>query len=323
MKSLWLVLTLIAVLGLSLIGFIEYGELCDLQAVTLDGTAVNDWETRYRLSPSKPITKQPTEELANDLMSRRGVARVELTYSLPNRLDIRTNHFSPACFAVDRVNGTMRGLTSDGRIVESPANSNDWQHPILTGVSLGALHQRCRDLRVLQVIPELLSLHETDTSCYSLLREIDFSTADYLEATFDDIDAVVRVSHANLADEVKRFRTFYHGVRPSGDSGKCFDARHGLTIVQYVPVIDSLADSTRVDSVAAQFAIAAIAEPSAMQLANAATKPSMTQKPASVKSSAKKPGSAIAKGKKSKKSSPGKKTKSVVKTKPSGVSHVQ
>ena len=320
MKTLWLMLTLVTVLGLSLIGLIEYGELCDLQAVTLDGTAVTDWQTRYRLSPSRPLNQQPSDELVNDLMSRRGVARVELAYALPNRLDIRTNQFTSACFAVDRVNGTMRGLTSDGRIVALPANSSDWQHPILTGVSLGALHQRCRDLRVLQVIPELITLHSADTSCYSLLREIDFSASDYLEATFDDIDAVVRVSHANLADEVRRFRTFYQGVRPSGDSGKCFDARHGMTIVQYVPVIDSLADTTRHDSSATQFAVA---EPSAMQLANRTAQPVSTQTTKSATAPAKKNGSQSVKGKSVKKNSPGKKNKSVVKTKPSGVQHVQ
>lgn len=270
MKTLWISLALATVFGLTLISLIEFGELCDLEAVTLDGAPVSDWETRYALNPKRPLVDQPTDDLTRDLMRRRGVARIELAYTLPHQLEIRTNQFAAACFAVDQVNGTMRGLTAEGRIIELPDRPDDWQHPILTGVSLGALHQRCRDLRVLQVIPELIALHAVDTVSYRLLREIDFSSPDYLEATFDDLAAQVRVSHFNLAEELRSFRSFYQGVIPSQDSGRIFDARHEGTIVQYLPEIDSTADSLAADS-ASQAVAFPVSEPSAMQLANSST----------------------------------------------------
>lgn len=244
MRTFWIALTGVTVLGLTLVGFIEYGELCDVQAVTMDGAAVPDWQARYHLSGTTPLTRQPAEDLAAELMRRRGVARVEVAYQLPGTIEIRTNDFTAACFAVDRINGTVRALTAEGRIIELPQKSTDWQHPILTGVALGPLYQRCRDLRVLQIIPELENLRGTDSSGYLMLREIDCSDPKLLTASFDDMKARVLVTHAHLAEELRQFRAFYFAVRPDPDSGVIFDARQGKTIIQYLPQIDSLADSS-------------------------------------------------------------------------------
>jgi len=64
---------------------LQFTEVCRLNAVTLDGRPLQNWQGRFGLSGARLVTDQPIDLLATELLGSDGVVKVDVKYDLPER----------------------------------------------------------------------------------------------------------------------------------------------------------------------------------------------------------------------------------------------
>ncbi|MDZ4723663.1 MAG: hypothetical protein SGI97_07145 [candidate division Zixibacteria bacterium] len=245
--------------GLALIGLIHFTEIATLKAVTLDDEPLLDWSNRFSLSHDKMLLQQPLDEMAKEIMSRKGVVKVDIDYILPSKLQIRTNEFTSLSLVVDKVSGVMRGVTAEGRVVKLSESFSDWDQPVMTNVLSGTLYRYCEDSRVRMVIPQLLKLEQENSSIYRDISEIDFGSSEMLQVKFASFPVRVKVIETEFYSQIVSFSNFMEQFTPPTDSTVAYDARFEGIVIRVaqdtIPdttkesfaafeIIDSIADST-------------------------------------------------------------------------------
>ena len=227
-----LILLSLFLVGLSVVVIVNFTNICNLQAVTFDGEPVTKFDEKLGLEPTSPILNQPLDSLGEALLQRKGIVKVDIDYNLPNRIDIKTNRFTPVCFVLDTQTGQLRGLSHEGRVVAIPDNQTDWEHPTLTNVDAGNLYEYCPDERVQILVPQLEKLRDRHTDLYRLITEIDFGSRDELVATISGLPYKLRMSAEGFLDQIDDFLYFIERFAPDLDSTKMIDLRFDDMIVK-------------------------------------------------------------------------------------------
>lgn len=191
------------VIGLAGIALLHFSPVGKVEAVVLNGEPVDQWSQRFGLDAQQPLLMQNLSGTAEQLLRRPGIARVDIDYRLPDKIEIRTNAFSPFCAAVDRHTGVLRALTSAGRVIELPKGDTLARLPLLTNVVLGTLHKKCQDVRVRQLLPRLVQLAAAEPDLFSQIGEIDCSAESYLLVSFPRLRLLApeRYAQPALTDE--------------------------------------------------------------------------------------------------------------------------
>ena len=95
------------VIGLVLVVTVNFTDACRLRAVTLDGEPVENWQAKFSMLRSAPLTLQPVDRLAKQLLADDDVFKVDVRFQLPGQIDIRTNEFVPVCFVGGQETGKL------------------------------------------------------------------------------------------------------------------------------------------------------------------------------------------------------------------------
>ena len=170
---------------------------------------------------------------------RRGddtaIARVDIEFSLPGRLDIQTNRFTPACFVLDKVSGRLLGLNPQGRVVPLASTKGDFEHPVLTRVAAGRLFERCDDVRVATVVTQLERLADDNPDLYRLIDEIDFGSPEFVTIAVSGLPYRLKANAVKLHDQLSGFIRFAESYQASIENAREYDLRFDNMIIKTAP----------------------------------------------------------------------------------------
>lgn len=237
-----LILLSSAVVGAGLVSLIHFGGWQVLQAVTLDGRPIENPRKQLGLNPEASVLNQPLESAAKLLLLDDKTARVDIDIDLPSSLHIRTNRFTPVCLVLDRTSGRLLGLNSDGRIVPLDDNYQDWEHPIITGVSADKVFVRCDDPRVGLIVPQLQVMADENQQLYRLIEEIDLSSPVDVGVNVSGLPYELKVSAEGFATQTTDFLQFMEIYQTNIDSSRQVDLRYSNLIFQEA-LPDTLGDT--------------------------------------------------------------------------------
>ncbi len=227
-----LVMLGVIVFGVTLFVVVNFTDAARLEAVTLDGEPVNDFVSRLGLHDNRTSLKQPVDSLCKALLSDGDIVKVDVSYGLPHTIEVRTNCFDPACFALDKRSGQLLGLTDEGRVVPVPTDQSDWERPLITGIGTGALYGYCNDVRVNIVVQQLAKLREDHSDFYRLVAELDFSKKQYVLATISGLPYQLRLGAENLLPQLTEFICFIEQYSPDLSNTRLLDMRFDEMIIQ-------------------------------------------------------------------------------------------
>ncbi len=220
LKRVQLLLAAIAVAAVVFLGFVNFTDACRLETVTLNRDTIEDWQHRFDMLEQKSIFRQQLDSLANVLLADKDVFKVDLSYSWPHVLDIKTNAFAPVCFLLDKKSGKLYGLDGDARVVPLDNATIDWEHPVLTGVKAGGLFEYCEDVRVHVIVDQLERLRKSHLDFYRLVDQIDLEATSFVQISITGLPYRLKVRPQQLWDDLKRFVDFVTKFNPDLD-GVC------------------------------------------------------------------------------------------------------
>jgi hypothetical protein len=225
---------LIAVVGLGLAGLVllvKFTDVCQLQAVTLNGQAVPQWSS-LGLNPNRNLFRQPVDSVAKAMLAQSGIVHVDIKYQLPNGLSITTNDLAPVCYVLDEFSGTMYGVDRTGRTVLLEQSSIDWERPIITGVRVRGAHDFTSDARVSMLIPQLNRLQSEFPDLFRLTEEINLSHPDYVRISISGLRYSLKLPCETLADRFADFRRFMNRFKPATAGVSTFDLTYDDMIIR-------------------------------------------------------------------------------------------
>lgn len=226
-----LLLTAVVIAGTSLLVVVNYTDACRLKNVSYNNKGIDNWQEKFGLDGSRSVVKQPVDSLASVLLGRKDVFKVDVDYSLGGSIDIRTNSFEPVCFLLDKSGGRIYGVNRQARLISLENLQFAWEHPVLTSLDAGRLHQSCPDVRVAVVIEQLEQLRDSKIDLYRLVDQIDFGHADHLQVTISGLPYRLRVRAEWLKHDLQRFIEFAGKFAPGLDSVEMVDLRFDEMII--------------------------------------------------------------------------------------------
>ncbi len=219
------------VAGVTLVTVVNFTDACHLQGATLDGQMVPEWASRFDLFEGKPIISQPIDSLAQALLDREGIFKVDISYQLPHELEIRTNNFEPVCFVIGQSTGKLFGLNREGRLIRLTGADHDWERPVLTGVETGDLFSTCPDARVGVAIGKLEELRRDRLDLYRLINEVDFSNPGFLSLTISGLPFHLKLRAQKLANDMERFIDFVMFYEADLEGARCLEMRYDDMVI--------------------------------------------------------------------------------------------
>ncbi len=230
-KKIKLSLIAFVVFGTTLLSVVNFTDYFKLEIVTVNASELDNWSGKYNLSENNAITNQPLDSLAIALMKKSNIYKVDINYSLPNKIEIKTNHYNPSCFVLDRLSKKIYGLDSDARVVELENSDFSWDNPILTSLTITKPYGFCLDYRVKIVVTELEKLKQQNRDLYCLIDEIDFGNSSVLKISIDGLSYRLKVTHDYLLDDIHKFISFVSRFDPKLEKITLLDLRYDEMIV--------------------------------------------------------------------------------------------
>lgn len=230
-KRVKLLLAFAVVFTGALLGVVNFTEVCRLEAVTLNDETIDDWRRQFDMLNEKSVFRQPLDSLTQVLLAKEGIFKVDISYSWPHTLDIRTNTFAPVCFVLDKTSGMLYGLDRDGRLIPLENAALDWERPVLTGVNAGSLLGYCEDVRVKVIVDQLERLHRNRLDFYRLLDEIDFEATDYVQVSITGLPFGLKVRAEQFLEGLNRFVDFITRFNPDLEGVRRVDLRFDDMII--------------------------------------------------------------------------------------------
>lgn len=218
-------------LGLAIIGLANYTGACRLETVTYDGENLTDWPEKFEALESSPLFHQPLDSLAQALLARPQVFKVDMSWSLPHTLEITTNRFSPVCFVLDSKTDRMMGVDRTGRIVSLNGSKLDWENPVLVNVEVERMFERCGDVRVAMVADRLPGIRDKYRDLYRLIEEIDFGESGCLSIRISGLPYQLKVRAGLMSEDIDRFVQFVTEYGPDLSEARIVDLRFDNMVI--------------------------------------------------------------------------------------------
>lgn len=218
--------------GIAVFVLVNFTKVCQLEAVTLDGKSVENFNKKLGLKPDADVLDQPLDSLSDVLLAKKGIVKVDIDFVVPHGIEIRTNQFTPCCFILDSENERLLGLSDEGRVVTIPDGQQNWEHPTLTNVKVGKLYAHCPDSRVDIILPQLRRLEGGHIDLYRLITEIDFANSNYLVVTISGLPFRLKVSVDRFADQLDELIEFIEKFSPDLTETKFVDLRFDDMIIR-------------------------------------------------------------------------------------------
>ncbi len=230
-KKIKLSLIAFIIFGSTLLSVGNFTDYFVLETVTVNASVLDNWSDNYNLHENKPITNQPLDSLAIELMKKKHIYKVDIGYTLPNKIEIKTNNYESCCFVLDKVTKKIYGLDIDSRVVLLENSEYSWDNPILTSLTISNPYGFCKDFRVKPVVKALQKLKNQNRDLYGLIDEIDFGNSSFLKISIDGLNYRLKVRYDYLLEDIDKFIRFVSRFDPNLEDVKLLDLRYDEMIV--------------------------------------------------------------------------------------------
>ncbi len=226
------VMTAVALTALFVaVGLAGFTEVCNLQAVTINGETAPQWPKESPLVKDKSILRQPFNKFVESSLADEETLKLDYRFSWPHTLYVRVNSISPDCLLLDKFSSTLFGLDKNGRVIPLKAEMVDWERPIITGVGVKKLYHHPADIRVRKVLAALDQVRGGKMNFYRLIEQIDFAAKEYVEVTIAGQEYTVRLRAESFYDDINRYVDFVARYQPRLEGIKVIDLRQDGQIV--------------------------------------------------------------------------------------------
>lgn len=224
-------LALFVILGVTFLSLFNFTDYFALEMVSVNAATLDDWSDKLSLEENQPIIRQPLDSLAEALIAKNSIYKIDINYALPNTIEIKTNNYKPVCFVLDKVTQKIYGLNDDARVVLLNNSDYNWDNPILTSLSISKPFGFCRDYRVKSVVESLSMLKIQNRDLYCLIDEIDFGNSDFLKISIDGLSYRLKVRYDYLLEDIDKFIHFVSRFDPNLENIALLDLRYDEMIV--------------------------------------------------------------------------------------------
>ena len=215
----------------ALIVTLHVTDLCRLEAVTLNGEAVRDFQADYGFTAGALVVNQPFGEIADRLLTEDEIRKIDISVDLPGAVAITTNQFEPEALVLSERTGKLYGLEAFGRVVPLSEHGTDWERPLLVNCRVAELYERCDDVRVPMILDQLADLRDENPDLYHIIAEIDLKAADHVVVTIAGLRYTLWATGSRLAAQLTDFVQFIHLYAPEMTGVKRVDLRFRDMIV--------------------------------------------------------------------------------------------
>ena len=206
-------------------------DVCRLEAVTLNGEEVKDFEKTYGLKPGALVVDQPLNDVAEQLIGDDDIRKIDISVDLPGGVAITTNQFNPEALVLSENTGKLYGLEAQGRVVPLPDHETDWERPLLVNCRITDLYERCEDVRVPMILTQLEQLRDDNPDLYRIVAEINLDAADHVVVTISGLPYHLWTTGNRLASQLTEFIQFIHLYAPDMTGVQRIDLRFRDMIV--------------------------------------------------------------------------------------------
>lgn len=197
-----------SVIGVAVVAVVNYTDACRLQEVTVNDAPVANWRQQLQMLDGNRGPLQSLEATAQKMLEDPNVYKVDLSWALPHRLEIFTNRFTPECFLLDEKTARLHGLDDHGRVVPLIQPVANWERPVLTGLTVNSMFERCNDTRVEVVARKLEQLHREHRDLLRLVEEINFDDRFGLTVTIAGLPYRLKLRAETFIEDMDRFARF-------------------------------------------------------------------------------------------------------------------
>ena len=204
-----------AVVGLAaMVITVQVSDLFRLEAVTLNGESMENYQERLGLTAGALVTSQPLDAIADSMLSTDDVRKIDIDVSLPGRVDIVTNRFESTALILSENTGKLYGLDRHGLVVPLRTDDVNWECPLLVNARIRDLYEPCGDVRVPMILEQLDRLRDENDDLYRLIAEIDLAERDHLELTIAGLNYELWTTSSRLAEQLSEFVAFVQNYTP-------------------------------------------------------------------------------------------------------------
>ena len=215
----------------ALVFTVNFTDACKLRSIDVNSREQVEDVTRFGLNPELPLIKQPLDSMAESILAQSHIYKIEVKMSLPDKVSIATNNFTPVCMLVDSYSGELVGVNTNGRLVPLKNCELEWESPMLTSVYAGKMFDYAKDVRVSLLVEELMTLRERNKELYRLIDEIDFGNNDFLKVSLDGLPYRLKVRTESFSSDMLRFVDFISRFSPDINDVKLLDLCYDEMII--------------------------------------------------------------------------------------------
>lgn len=201
-------LAVASVVGIALVIVVNYTDACRLHEVMVNEAVVEDWRRQYPMLDTNRGPLQSIQSIAEKMLEDTNVYKVDISWSLPHRLDITTNRFIAECFLLDMKTARLHGLDDHGRVVPLTRPVDNWERPVLTGLTVRSMFERCEDTRVEVVTLKLIQLRREHRDLFRLIEEISFADQFGLTVAIAGLPYRLKLRAETMIEDLDRFARF-------------------------------------------------------------------------------------------------------------------
>lgn len=210
---------------------ISFTDASRLESVVLNNTDISDQIQTFGLDTGASLIDQPIDSLADHLLTKNNIYKVNVDLDFPKKISIKTNTFRPLCYLLDRYAGTLVGVNHDGRMVPLDNSEIDWENPVLTTVDAGKMYGYSTEVRVKIVTEHLTRLKNEHRDLYRLLDEIDFGNSGFLKVSLAGLDYRLKIRADHLFEDMVRYLDFISRFNPDIEDVKILDLCYNDMII--------------------------------------------------------------------------------------------
>ena len=224
------------VAGVGMIVTLHLAPWCRLEAITLNDAPVGDWTVRYPMLHHASIVQQPLSRLSRTVMCEPGVFKVDVQFTGPHSLAIKTNHYRPVCLLLDQVAGDLYGLDEFARLLPLDNAEMTWECPIVTGITAWSLFRPGRHAAIHAIVSQLPAVEESMADLYRLIEEIHVVDETVVSVTLAGAPYALLLRPERFLSGLQQYREFTVDFHPNLKKVKAIDLRfEDLILTEQIP----------------------------------------------------------------------------------------
>lgn len=210
---------------------VNFTDAVQLENVYLNHIKIENWQSVYSVLEKKSIVKQNANSLAELLLKKKKVHKIEVKKVFPNSFSLSTNQFIPVAFLFDKKRSKLVGIDKNLRVFPLEDIEVDWELPVIVGVSVGRMYKKCEDLKAEKLIEQFEIMSRENIDLLRMIEEINVDKRMRATLRLSGMKMKIIVPVNRLYEKTQRFIEFLTRFDTDLDQVKTINLCYGDLIV--------------------------------------------------------------------------------------------